>query len=256
MVLDRLADFSSTFCTWAPASWRSSHISLSQALPMVWDFAEAQSFRGQSLAAGRVHSIDVVAAAQRILRPGEAAQVVSEVLQRVCRGPTNLSMQSSQTRPTTTIVLLQPVRFLLCLAETSGRANHPEHFSSQLTPKKREAIMAFYRHDGDRAKSISRSYENLMAAILLKAKRVLKPMRRWSSSTRTSPLRAGATLIDALRAAGLWLSRLGQLDMERDRLEPTPGTLLPWHPQSSSSLVVASTTRNSAPTRTTCGPTC
>src|SRR3989442_1446066 len=51
---------------------------------------------------------------------------------------------------------------------------YPEHFSTPLTPKKQEAVMAAYRHSKN--KDIARkSYETMMANAFLEAHRVLKP---------------------------------------------------------------------------------
>ncbi len=50
---------------------------------------------------------------------------------------------------------------------------YPDHFASELTPKRTEAIMAAYRHHDDKS-AASKSYESMMASALLQAHRVLK----------------------------------------------------------------------------------
>lgn len=48
LILDRLADFNSTLCTWAATSEISKHLFVRQALPMNWDYSEINPFSGST----------------------------------------------------------------------------------------------------------------------------------------------------------------------------------------------------------------
>jgi putative DNA methylase len=78
---------------------------------------------------------------------------------------------------------------------------HPEHFASELTPKKGEAIAAFYRH-GDNKLAASKAYENLMGDSLREARRVLKPGGAIAIVYAHKTTLGWATLVDALRSSG------------------------------------------------------
>ncbi len=78
---------------------------------------------------------------------------------------------------------------------------HPEHFASQLTPKKGEVIAAFYRH-GDNKAAASKAYEGFMADSLREARRVLKPGGPIAIVYAHKTTLGWATLVDAIRTAG------------------------------------------------------
>jgi len=90
---------------------------------------------------------------------------------------------------------------------------HPEHFASQLTPKKGEAIAAFYRH-GDNKVAASKVYESLMSDSLCEARRVLKPGGAIAIVYAHKTTLGWATLVDALRSAGFTIVKAWPLATE------------------------------------------
>jgi putative DNA methylase len=91
---------------------------------------------------------------------------------------------------------------------------YPEHFSSLLTPKKKEAIMDAGRHkrDEESAKSF---YEQMMVQALAEAGRVLKPGAPLVVVYAHKTTLGWATLVDALRTAGFTVTEAWPIDTER-----------------------------------------
>ncbi|BAQ63145.1 adenine-specific DNA methylase containing a Zn-ribbon (plasmid) [Geminocystis sp. NIES-3708] len=90
---------------------------------------------------------------------------------------------------------------------------YPEHFSSQLTPKKKEAIMEPSRHGGDKKKA-SQAYENMMHQAFCEANRVLKDDGIIVIVYAHKTTSGWTTLIDSLRRAGFMITEAFPLDTE------------------------------------------
>jgi len=151
-VLDRLADWNSTLCSWSPertGGAKIGHTFSRQALPMVWDFTESGVF-GQATGSVELCLRWVVKGLCEAIGPGSSANVQ--------RGSA-LSLHWKET--SFDAVITDPPYydnvsysnlsdfFYIWLKRSVGNL-YPEHFAAPLTPKKQEAIAAFYRHGGDR----------------------------------------------------------------------------------------------------------
>jgi putative DNA methylase len=90
---------------------------------------------------------------------------------------------------------------------------YPEHFSSQLTPKKNEAIMEPSRHGGDKKKA-AQAYEEMMHKAFCEANRVLKPNGMMVVVYAHKTTSGWSTLIDSLRRAGFTITEAWPLDTE------------------------------------------
>lgn len=90
---------------------------------------------------------------------------------------------------------------------------YPEHFSSQLTPKKNEAIMEPSRHEGDKSKA-AKAYEDMMHKAFCEASRVLKPGGVMVVVYAHKTTSGWVTLIDSLRRAGFTITEAWPLDTE------------------------------------------
>nr|MBC8450554.1 DUF1156 domain-containing protein [Chloroflexota bacterium] len=90
---------------------------------------------------------------------------------------------------------------------------YPEHLSSFLTPKKKEAIMDAGRHNRD--KEVARDfYEQMMAQVFAEAGRVLKPGAPLVVVYAHKTTLGWSTLVDALRSAGFTVTEAWPLDTE------------------------------------------
>jgi putative DNA methylase len=103
--------------------------------------------------------------------------------------------------------------FYIWLKQTIGFL-YPQHFSSLLTPKKKEAIAASYRHNGSREKAKS-FYEQMMSQAFTEAGRVLKPNSPLVIVYAHKTTLGWATLVDALRETGFTITEAWPLDTER-----------------------------------------
>lgn len=91
---------------------------------------------------------------------------------------------------------------------------YPENFSSQLTPKKNEAIMEPSRHGGDKKKA-AQAYEEMMHQAFCEASRVLKPGGMMVVVYAHKTTAGWSTLIDSLRRAKFTITEAWPLDTEQ-----------------------------------------
>jgi putative DNA methylase len=212
MVLDKQADFLSTLAVLKSTGARGIvHTFGRQALPMVWDFAESNPFNNQA---------------------ANWKGCLKEVVDNIARESIGLS--ASVVRASATdlpwdadtfdgIITDPPYYdnvsysnlsdfFYVWLRRSVGFM-YPADFGSLLTPKKREAIAAFYRHGGDRA--LAREfYEQMMAKSFAEAGRVLKPGAPMVVVYAHKTTLGWATMVDALRAAGFTVTEAWPIDTE------------------------------------------
>ena len=213
-MLDRLADFSSTLCVWNSLGWGEStaHTFGRQALPMTWDFSEINPFSVDT--AGWPIAVERVLAAL----PGAEAQLAASV----SRGSaTRLPWENSHFDA----VLTDPPYydnvsyadlsdyFYVWLKRSVGRF-FPEHFATDGTPKKSEAVADAARHSGSRERA-RQAYEETMASAFVEAHRVMKPSAQLAVVYAHKTTLGWATLVDALRKSGFTVSEAWPLDTEK-----------------------------------------
>jgi len=90
---------------------------------------------------------------------------------------------------------------------------YPEHFSTECTPKKGEAIADARRCGGSRERAVE-AYEQMMAQAFSEARRVLKPGATLVIVYAHKTTIGWATLVDALRSSGLIVVEAWPLDTE------------------------------------------
>src|SRR2546425_2041790 len=100
---------------------------------------------------------------------------------------------------------------------------YPEHFSTPLTPKKQEAVMAAYRHNKNKEEA-RQSYEAMMAQAFSEARRVLKPGMPLICVYAHKTTLGWSTLIEALRHSGFVIVEAWPLDTERPGRSTAQGT--------------------------------
>jgi putative DNA methylase len=170
-----------------------------QALPMVWDFAEANPFN--KVIACWEGSLEEVA--------GNLRDLTIDGAGHVSRGsainlpwPENYFDAVITDPPYYDNVSYSNLSdfFYVWLKRTIGHL-YPEHFASEATPKKNEIIAAFYRHGGDKSKA-RHAYEMMMAKSFIEAQRVLKPDGQMIVVYAHKTTLGWATLVDALRQSG------------------------------------------------------
>lgn len=213
IMLDRLADFCSSLCTWNYTGGRGTKNTFArQSVPMVWDFAETNPFNET----GANWQACIEAAKSTISElPKESASVVNRGSATDTSYETNFFDAIITDPPYYDNVSYSNLSdfFYVWLKRNIGHL-YPEHFSSQLTPKKKEAIAAFYRHDG--SKSTARQfYESMMGQAFEEANRVLKPGAPFIIVYAHKTTLGWATLVEALRVASFTVTEAWPLDTER-----------------------------------------
>ena len=212
-IVDRLADFNSGLCVFNYTGGRGVvHTFGRHALPMVWDFAESNPFNPE--AASWVSGVEDVPAG---LRDADISNWA--VVQR--GSATGLSYENESVDA----VITDPPYydnvpyadisdfFYVWLRRTVGHL-YPEHFASDVTPKKAEAVAEPTRHGGSKGKA-REVYEAMMAQSFSEAGRVLKSGGQLTVVYAHKTTLGWSTLVDALRRAGFIVTEAWPLDTEK-----------------------------------------
>ncbi len=210
--VDRSADHWSSLCAWNPVGQKLQHTFGRQALPMVWDYSEAHPWGGSV---------------------GDWMAIVLNAENGIWAGTTSGEIPATVTRGSA-MALLWPDGsfdavitdppyydnvpyadisdfFYVWLKRTVGHL-YPEHFATEGTPKKNEAVADAVRH-GSREKA-KQAYEQMMAQSFAEANRVLKAGGQMTVVYAHKTTLGWSTLVDALRKAGFTVTEAWPLDTE------------------------------------------
>jgi putative DNA methylase len=214
-MLDKLADFNSTQCTWNYTGGRGVKNSFGrQTIAMTWDFCETNPFNPEG--ASWISILDDIPCALENL--GQSANYGAHVF----RG--SATSMPFEEGIFDSVVTDPPYYdnvpyadisdfFYVWLKRSVGKI-HPEHFAATVTPKKSEAIADADRHDGSRDDA-RRGYERMMAQAFEEANRCLKPRGAMVVVYAHKTTLGWATLVDALRKVGFVVSEAWPLDTEK-----------------------------------------
>jgi putative DNA methylase len=217
--VDREAEDLSSLCRWNSSAEKMQGTFGRQALPMVWDFCEINPYGGSvgdwlSIIALQINAID-------------GSLTYAGVPATLLRG-------SATALPWGGGAGFQPVQFdavitdppyydnvdyaklsdffYVWLKRTIGHL-YPEHFATEGTPKKSEAVADPVRHSGSKDKA-RLAYEQMMAQAFAEANRVLKPGGQMVVVYAHKTTLGWSTLVDALRRAGFTVTEAWPLDTE------------------------------------------
>ena len=212
IMVNRQADYNSTVCAWHNTRELIGHTFGRQALPMVWDFSELSPFGEASGSPdGALNWIVSVVEVQANIDQAAA----------VFRGSaTNLQWPEGffdaviTDPPYYDNVPYADISdfFYVWLKRTVGNV-YPEHFATELSPKKLEATALAGRYDGDMSRA-NAEYEMMMFESFRQAFRVLKPGGQIVVVYAHKTTLGWATLVDALRRAGFMTMEAWPLDTE------------------------------------------
>lgn len=211
-LVDRLADWNSSLCKWAATSESISDTFSRQALPMAWNFAEIYPFGDGSgnLPDALERMVETINLLARVPSAGQVA-----------RGPAH---QCHLSDCSVDAVITDPPYydnvsyadlsdfFYVWLKRTIGDL-YPEHFGSDLTPKKWEAIADPTRHNGDRG-AANAFYTDIIQRSLKEAHRILKPAAPLVLVYAHKTTAGWASMIEALRAASFTVTEAWPISTE------------------------------------------
>jgi len=218
VLADRIASAGSTLSRWNNVGEKIESVFSRQALPMVWDFAESSPFGRASGGADNALAW-VVGVAEAQSGTGTPATVT--------RGSaTSLPWQGGTGGSPVLFdaVITDPPYydnvpyadisdfFYVWLKRTIGHL-YPEHFATEGTPKKKEAVADALRYGGSKVKA-RQAYEQMMAQSFAEANRVLKPGGQMVVVYAHKTTLGWSTLVDALREAGFTVTEAWPLDTE------------------------------------------
>jgi len=217
-LVDRLAQFNCSSARWKADAEGNVEVFGWKGIPMIWDFAEINPF-GQA-SGNAMDTIKRISSLVRML-----ASVGGRGSPNVIRGSATELPYSDNffdaiiTDPpyydNISYAVLSDF-FYVWLKRAIGHL-YPDHFSGQLTPKKKEIVSDKKRHASiGQAKKF---YEEMMYNSLVEAWRVLKQNSPLVLIYAHKTTAGWSTVVDALRRAGFVISEAWPINME------TPGRL-------------------------------
>ncbi len=214
LLAGRVADRSTTLCSWHNVGEKIEPTFGRQALPMVWDFAEANPFGGASgdsrLALDYILQVIDHAAAASPERPAEL------VRGRAQRTPVpDASIDAVVTDPPyyDNISYADLSDFYYVWQKRVLAGVYPDLYATTITPKKAEIIAAPHRHGDDKAAAAS-FYEQQMAEAFVECHRVLKSGAPMVVVYAHKTTLGWSTLVDSLRRAGFQVTEAWPLATE------------------------------------------
>lgn len=222
LALDRVVDRSSALCRFDTSNEGLTNTYARQALPMVWDFGESNPFSGASGSISKyvAETAATIEALSQIMGPRQVLRASATVLPLP-----DASFDAVITDPPyyDNISYADLSDFFYVWLKRSIGFLFPEHLGGELTPKRREAIVAPYRHHGSKDEA-REFYEQEMAQAFAEAHRVLKPGAPLVCVYAHKTTLGWSSLVEALRRAGFAITEAWPLDTEMPERSVGQGT--------------------------------
>lgn len=212
-LVDRTADFNSSLCVLNPTGGRGVvHTFGRGALPMVWDFAESNPFN--PVGANWKGGIETIVETLERIKVAIPSSVVRGSAMKLPFPDCYFDAVITDPPYYDNLPYSYLSDFFYVWLKRSVGDLYPEHFSTELTPKKNEAVAEPARHSGD-YEAARKEYEDMMFQAFSQAKRVLKPGAPLVVVYAHKTTAGWATLVDALRRAGFVVTEAWPLSTER-----------------------------------------
>ena len=212
-LLDKVADYGSSFCRWISQTEAVAGTFGRHALGMLWDFAEICPFgdagsNADSILAAQVSALAEIEAGERPadVRRGSAASLPGDWqgFDAIITDPPYYD----------NVPYADVSDFFYVWQKRTIGSIYPEHFATELTPKKNEATALASRHAGD-MDAATKEYEDLMQRSFSEAAKSLKPEGLLVVVYAHKTTLGWSTLVEALRRAGFTVLEAWPLDTER-----------------------------------------
>jgi putative DNA methylase len=212
LVVDRVADRSSTLCHWDNSAEKTANTFARQALPMVWDYSETNPFGGASGDIGK-NVAQVASVIRHCAATGEAATVIrGSATDAVPGGPFDAVITDPPYYDNISYADLSDF-FYAWLQRSVGHL-YPDHLSGPQTPKRKEIVAAPYRHEHD-AEAAKHAYDDLMAEVFARRREELKPGAPLVVVYAHKTYAGWGTLVQALRRAGFVIVEAWPIETEK-----------------------------------------
>jgi putative DNA methylase len=215
-LVDKITTRSNTLCPWDSKKILTVQCFGRQALPMLWDFSESNPLADASGAFSEAVDgiVRAVASCQSLDYSGNVTRGSATALPwpDASFGAVVTDPPYYDNVPYADISDF----FYVWLKRTIGHL-YPEHFATEGTPKKQEAVADAVRHGGSKEKARA-AYEQMMAQSFAEANRVLMPGGPMVVVYAHKTTLGWSTLVDALRQAGFVVTEAWPLDTEGYRL--------------------------------------
>jgi putative DNA methylase len=212
ILVDRMVDRGSSMCRWDPAYTKTQSTFGRPALPFVWDFSETNPFGDAS--GDMNQAIDwIVKVVEELAEMSEPAEVSRGSALRLSYPDASFDAVVTDPPYYDNVPYGDLSDFFYVWLRRSIGDLYPEHFSSEMTPKKSEATALSSRFGGD-MKAASAAYEEMMLAAFKEANRVLKRGCPLAVVYAHKTTLGWSTLVDALRRAGFTVNEAWPLDTE------------------------------------------
>jgi putative DNA methylase len=222
LVLDRVLDRSSSLCHWHNTGQKVENTFARQALPMVWDFAEANPFAG-SLGDAASYVNNVAAITEALAATGSCVDVQRASATQLSARDATFDAVITDPPYYDNISYADLSDFFYVWLKRSIGFLFPDHLGGELAPKRREAIVAPYRHGGDKT-AARKFYEHEMASAFAEAHRVLKPGAPLVCVYAHKTTLGWSSLVEALRRARFAITEAWPLDTEMPERSVGQGT--------------------------------
>lgn len=159
-LVDKLADYHSSICTWNISGEKMSHTFTRQAIPMAWDYAEGNPLCGST---GSIDSMLEWITKCLLTLPAEA---FGEAKQWNAQSDCGLRQIMLSTDPPyyDNIGYADLADYFYIWLRQSLRSVYPELFRTMLVPKAEELIATPYRHENNKAKAKAFFEEGMLQA--------------------------------------------------------------------------------------------
>jgi len=214
LLVGRVADRGSTLCRWDNSADKTANTYARQALPMLWDYSEANVFGGASGDARMqlgfiLEVIDHAVAAA----PDHPAEVIRGQAQRLPLEDESVDAVVTDPPYYDNISYADLSDFFYVWHTRALGHVFPAIFSTTVTPKRVEVVMAPYRHGGDKG-AAARFYEDQMRIAFAEANRVLRPDGPMVVVYAHKTTLGWSTLVDSIRSAGFVVTEAWPLATE------------------------------------------